>query len=58
MIVEKLYNVKKFIDDLEGLGFEIYYVNSNDGDSKKIYEDNKRIIYINYEYMYIDYIIK
>lgn len=58
MIVKKLYNVKQFINDLEGAGFEVFYTKGNDKDTIKLYEDNKQTIYINYNYKYIDIIKK
>ena len=58
MIIKKLYNIKQFIDDLKKAGFEVYYRKGNDKDTIKIYEDKKTIIYINYNYKYVDIIEK
>lgn len=58
MIIKKLYNIKQFISDLEKQGFEIFYTKGNDADSIKLYEDDKQVIYINYNYSYIDIINK
>ena len=58
MKLEKIYNVKQFLEDLEYQGFEIFYTKSNDANSIKLYEDNTQIIYINYNYNYIDIINK
>ena len=58
MKLEKLYNTKQFLKDLEQQGFEIVYTKGNDADSVKVYEDNKETIYINYNYSYIDIISK
>lgn len=54
----KLEDIKKIIKDLEGNGFDIFYTKGNDTDSIKLYEDNKQVIYINYNYSYIDIISK
>ena len=58
MEIKKLYNVKQFINDLERQGFDIFYTKGNDADSVKVYEDQKQVIYINYNYNYIDIINK
>ena len=58
MKIKKLYNLKQFIDDLECQGFDVFYTKGNDADSIKVYEDNKLIIFINYNYSYIDIINK
>ena len=58
MKIKKLYNVKQFIDDLERQGYEIFYTKGDDADSIKVYEDKKQVIYINYNYSYIDIIEK
>ena len=58
MRIKKLYNIKQFLEDLEHQGFEIFYTKGNDADSVKLYEDNKQVIYINYNYSYIDIINK
>ena len=58
MKMKKLYNIKQFLEDLECQGFEIFYTKSNDADSVKVYEDNTKIIYVNYYYSYIDIIEK
>ena len=54
----KLENIKKTIKDLESKGFDIFYTKSNDAESIKLYEDKKQVIYINYNYSYIDIINK
>ena len=54
----KLENIKKMIEYLEYQGFDIFYTKGNDADSIKVYEDNKQVIYINYNYSYIDIINK
>ena len=54
----KLEEVKKIIKDLESKGFDIFYTKGNDADSIKVYEDKKQVIYINYNYGYIDIINK
>lgn len=54
----ELENIKKTIEDLEKNGFDIFYTKGNDADSIKLYEDNKQVIYINYNYSYIDIISK
>lgn len=54
----ELENIKKIIKDLESKGFDIFYTKGNDADSIKLYEDNTKIIYINYNYSYIDIINK
>ena len=58
MELKKVYNVKQFIDDLERQGFDIFYTKGNDADSVKVYEDTTQVIYINYNYKYIDIIEK
>ena len=58
MRIKKIYNVKQFLKDLEQQGFEIFYTKGNDADSVKVYEDKKQVIYINYNYSYIDIISK
>ena len=58
MKIKKLYNVKQFIDDLERQGYDIFYTKGNDADSVKVYEDETQVIYINYNYEYIDIISK
>ena len=58
MRIKKIYNVKQFLEDLEHQGFEIFYTKGNDANSVKVYEDNKRTIYINNYYSYIDIINK
>ena len=58
MEVKKIYNITQFLEDLERQGFEIFYTKGNDADSVKIYEDEKQVIYINYNYSYIDIITK
>ena len=50
--------IKKIIKDLESKGFDIFYTKGNDADTIKLYEDNKQVIYINYNYSYIDIINK
>ena len=58
MEVKKIYNITQFLEDLERQGFEIFYTKGNDADSVKIYEDEKQVVYINYNYSYIDIITK
>ena len=58
MRIKKLYNVKQFIDDLERQGYDVFYTKGNDADSIKVYEDKTQVIYINYNYKYIDIIEK
>ena len=54
----ELENIKKIIKDLESKGFDIFYTKGNDADSIKVYEDKTQVIYINYNYSYIDIIEK
>ena len=54
----KLEDVKKIIKDLEVKGFDIFYTKGNDADSVKVYEDSTQVVYINYNYSYIDIISK
>ena len=54
----KLKEVKKLIKDLERQGYDIFYTKGNDADSVKVYEDETQVIYINYNYSYIDIIEK
>lgn len=54
----KLEDIKKTIKDLEKNGYDIFYTKGNDAESVKIYEDNTQVIYINYNYSYIDIITK
>ena len=54
----KLEDIKKMIKDLEEDGFDIFYTKGNDAESVKVYEDEKQVIYINYNYSYIDIINK
>ena len=54
----KLENIKKMIKDLELNGFDVFYTKGNDAESVKLYEDNTQVIYINYNYSYIDIINK
>lgn len=54
----ELENIKKIIKDLEVKGFDVFYTKGNDGNSIKLYEDEKQIIYINHFYSYIDIITK
>ena len=54
----ELENIKKIIEDLEKKGYDIFYTKGNDADSIKLYEDNKQVIYVNYNYGYIDIINK
>lgn len=58
MEIKKLYNIRQFLEDLERQGFEIFYTKGNDADSVKVYEDKNQLIYINYNYNYIDIINK
>lgn len=58
MIVKKLYNVKQFLEDLEHQGFDVFYTKGEDADNVKVYEDKKQVIYINYNYKYIDIVEK
>ena len=54
----ELENIKRIIKDLEEDGFDVFYTKGNDAESVKVYEDNSQIIYINYNYSYIDIINK
>ena len=54
----ELEKIKRIIKDLEANGFDIFYTKGNDAESVKVYEDNSQIIYINYNYSYIDIISK
>ena len=54
----ELENIKKIIKELEGKGFDIFYTKGNDAESVKVYEDETQVIYINYNYSYIDIINK
>ena len=54
----ELEEVKKLIKELESKGYDVFYTKGNDADSVKVYEDNKQVIYINYNYSYIDIIEK
>ena len=54
----KLKKVKKLIEKLEKNGYDIFYTKGNDAESIKLHEDNKQVIYINYNYSYIDIINK
>ena len=54
----ELENIKRIIEVLEKNGFDIFYTKGNDADSIKLYEDEKQVIYINYNYSYIDIINK
>ena len=54
----ELKEVKKLIKKLAKQGFDIFYTKGNDADSIKVYEDKKQVIYINYNYSYIDIIEK
>ena len=54
----KLENIKKIIKELESKGFDIFYTKGNDAESVKVYEDETQVIYINYNYSYIDIISK
>ena len=54
----ELKEVKKLIKDLECQGYDIFYTKGNDADSIKVYEDKRQVIYINYNYSYIDIIEK
>ena len=54
----KLENIKKIIKDLEENGFDVFYTKGNDADSVKLYEDDTQVIYISYNYSYIDIISK
>ena len=54
----ELENIKKIIKDLEENGFDVFYTKGNDADSVKVYEDKKQVIYVNYNYSYIDIIEK
>ena len=46
----KLEEVKKLIEELESKGYEVFYTKGNDADNVKVYEDKKRVVYINYNY--------
>lgn len=54
----KLEEVKRLIKELEGKGYEVFHTKGNDADSVKVYEDKKQVVYINYNYSYIDIITK
>lgn len=54
----KLEEVKKLLEELESKGYDVFYTKGNDADSVKVYEDNDQVIYINYNYSYIDIISK
>ena len=54
----KLENIKKIIKDLEKDGYDVFYTKGNDAESVKVYEDKTQVIYINYNYSYIDIITK
>ena len=54
----KLKKVKKLIEKLEANGFDVFCTKGNDAESVKLYEDNTQVIYINYNYSYIDIINK
>lgn len=54
----ELENIKKIIKDLEEKGFDVFYTKGNDADSVKVYEDSQEVIYVNYNYSYIDIIEK
>ena len=54
----KLENIKRIIKDLESKGFDIFYTKGDDAESVKVYEDKTQVIYINYNYGYIDIINK
>ena len=54
----ELENIKKMIKDLEVKDFDIFYTKGNDAESVKVYEDETQVIYINYNYSYIDIINK
>ena len=54
----ELENIKKIIKDLEENGFDVFYTKGNDAESVKVYEDEAQVIYINYNYSYIDIISK
>ena len=58
MELKKIYDIKQFLEDLELQGFEIFYTKGNDADSVKVYEDDTQVIYVNYNYSYIDIITK
>ena len=54
----KLEEIKRTIEELESKGYDVFYTKGNDADSVKVYEDNSQVIYINYNYGYIDIISK
>ena len=54
----KLENIKKIIKDLEKDGYDVFYTKGNDAESVKVSEDKTQVIYINYNYSYIDIITK
>ena len=54
----KLENIKKIIKDLEKDGYDVFYTKGNEAESVKVYEDKTQVIYINYNYSYIDIITK
>ena len=54
----KLEDIKKTIKDLKSKGYDVFYTKGNDADSVKVYEDKQQVVYINYNYGYIDIIKK
>lgn len=54
----ELENIKRIIEVLEKNGFDVFYTKGNDAESVKVYEDETQVIYINYNYSYIDIISK
>ena len=54
----KLEEVKILLEDLKSKGYDVFYTKGNDADSVKVYEDDGQVIYINYNYSYIDIISK
>ena len=54
----KLEEIKRIIEELKSKGYEVFYTKGDDADSVKVYEDTTQVIYINYNYSYIDIIEK
>ena len=54
----KLEEVKELLEELKSKGYDVFYTKGNDADSVKVYEDKEQVIYINYNYSYIDMISK
>lgn len=50
--------IKRIIEDLEKKGYDIFFTKGDDADSIKVYEDKQQVIYINFNYSYIDILEK